>query len=73
MENEGERVAAALASVHGVDFISVYTFVDLLSRIAILILLFLVGLETSLVEMKRIGKTALVVAVIGIFVPMGLG
>jgi len=73
MENEGERVAAALASVHGVDFISVYTFVDLLSRIAILILLFLVGLETSLVEMKRIGKTALVVAVIGIVVPMGLG
>jgi len=73
MENEGERVAAALASVHGVDYISVYTFVDLLSRIAILILLFLVGLETSLVEMKRIGKTALVVAVIGIVVPMGLG
>jgi len=73
MENEGERVAAALASVHGVDFISVYTFVDLLSRIAILILLFLVGLETSLVEMKRIGKTALVGAVIGIVVPMGLG
>lgn len=71
--NEGERVATVLASVHGVDFISVYTFVDLLSRIAILILLFLVGLETSLVEMKRIGKTALVVAVIGIVVPMGLG
>jgi Kef-type K+ transport system membrane component KefB len=70
---EAERVAAALASIHGVDFISIYTFVDLLSRIAILILLFLVGLETSLVEMKRLGKTALIVAVIGIVVPMGLG
>jgi Kef-type K+ transport system membrane component KefB len=71
--SEAERVAAALASAHGVDFISIYTFVDLLSRIAILILLFLVGLETSLAEMKRIGKTAFIVAVIGIVVPMALG
>jgi Kef-type K+ transport system membrane component KefB len=47
---EAERVAAALTGIHGVDFISIYTFVDLLSRIAILILLFLVGLETSLAE-----------------------
>ena len=70
---EAERVAAALAGSHAADFISIYTFVDLLSRIAILILLFLVGLETSLAEMKRIGKTAFIVAVIGIVVPMGLG
>jgi Kef-type K+ transport system membrane component KefB len=70
---EAARVAAALNSPRSLDFLSIYSFVDFLSRIAILILLFLVGLETSLVEMKRVGKTAILVAVIGVLVPMGLG
>jgi Kef-type K+ transport system membrane component KefB len=70
---EAGRVAAALGNSHSLDFFSIYTFVDFLSRIAILILLFLVGLETSFGAMKRVGKTALIVAVIGIVVPMGLG
>src|SRR5215472_16053092 len=67
------RIAAPLSSSHSLDYLAVYSFVDFLSRIAILVLLFLVGLETSLVEMKRVGKTALLVAVIGILVPIGLG
>lgn len=70
---EAARVSAALSSPHSLDYLSVYSFVDFLSRIAILILLFLVGLETSLVEMKRVGKTALLVAVIGVVVPLALG
>ena len=70
---EAARVAAALNSPHSLDYLSVYSFVDFLSRIAILILLFLVGLETSLVEMRRVGRTALLVAVIGVVVPMSLG
>src|SRR5579862_310160 len=71
--NEAARVAAALSSAHSLDYLAIYSFVDFLSRIAILILLFLVGLETSLVEMKRVGKTALLVAIIGVVVPMALG
>ncbi len=51
----------------------VYSFVDLLSRIAILVLLFLVGLETNIREMKRVGQTAFFVAVIGVVAPMALG
>jgi Na+:H+ antiporter len=70
---EAARVAAALSSPHSLDFLSVYSFVDFLSRIAILILLFLVGLETSLVEMRRVGKTALLVAIVGVVIPLGLG
>lgn len=70
---EAARVAAALSSPHSLDYLSVYSFVDFLSRIAILILLFLVGLETSLVEMKRVGKSAFLVAVVGVVVPMALG
>jgi Kef-type K+ transport system membrane component KefB len=46
---------------------------DLVSRIAILVLLFLVGLEISLVEMKRVGKYASYVAIVGIVLPMLLG
>ena len=70
---DAQRVAAALSGPHSLDYIAVYHFVDFLSRIAILILLFLVGLETSLGEMRRVGKTALLVAVIGIVVPMATG
>lgn len=70
---EADRVAAALSSPRSLDYLAIYSFVDFLARIAILILLFLVGLETSLGEMRRVGKTALLVAVIGVVVPMGLG
>ena len=70
---EAERVATALGTSQSLSFISIYNFVDFVARIAILILLFLVGLETSFAEMKRVGKTAFIVAVIGIVVPMGLG
>ncbi len=68
-----QRIADVLSGAKGLDYVAAYSFVDLLSRIAILILLFLVGLETSINEIKRIGRTALSVAAIGVAVPMVLG
>jgi len=68
-----ERIAALLASPQGQTYISVFAFIDVISRLAILVLLFLVGLEISLVEMKRVGKYASYVAILGIFLPMVLG
>ncbi len=68
-----ERISAILAGSKGLDYVAVYSFVDLLSRVAILVLLFLVGLETNIREMKRVGQTAIFVAVIGVVVPMLLG
>src|SRR5690348_1567253 len=68
---DADRVAAALSGPQSLDYMAVYTFVDFLARIAILILLFLVGLETSLAEMRRVGKTALLVAVAGIVAQIG--
>lgn len=62
-----------LSGPQGQTYISVYSFVDIVSRLAILVLLFLVGLEVSLVEMKRVGKYATYVAVLGIVLPMALG
>lgn len=70
---EAPRVAAALSGPRSLDYLAVYSFVDFLARIAILILLFLVGLETSLGEMRRVGKTAMLVAIIGIIAPMVMG
>lgn len=70
---EAAHVAAILSGPRSLDYMAVYSFVDFLARIAILILLFLVGLETSLAEMRRVGKTSLLVAVIGVAAPMALG
>jgi Kef-type K+ transport system membrane component KefB len=68
-----QRIADILSGAKGLDYVAVYSFVDLLSRIAILVLLFLVGLDTSVSEMKRVGRTAFSVAVIGVLAPMALG
>jgi hypothetical protein len=43
--SHAERVSAILGGTKGLDYVAVYSFVDLLSRIAILVLLFLVGLS----------------------------
>jgi Kef-type K+ transport system membrane component KefB len=68
-----DLIAGLLSGPEGQTYISVYSFVDIVSRLAILILLFMVGLEISLVEMKRVGKYATYVAVLGIIFPMLLG
>jgi len=66
-------IAHILSGPQGQTYITVYSFIDIVSRLAILVLLFMVGLEISLVEMKRVGKYATYVAVIGIVLPMALG
>lgn len=68
-----DLLAQLLSGPHGQSLISVYTFIDIVSRLAILVLLFMVGLEISLVEMRRVGKYATYVALLGIVLPMLLG
>jgi Kef-type K+ transport system membrane component KefB len=68
-----ELLAQLLSGPQGQTYISVYSFVDIISRLAILVLLFMVGLEISLVEMKKVGKYATYVAVLGIVLPMVMG
>jgi Kef-type K+ transport system membrane component KefB len=68
-----DLIAQLLAGPQGQTYISIYAFIDIVSRLAILVLLFLVGLEISLVEMKRVGKCATYVALLGIVAPMVLG
>jgi Kef-type K+ transport system membrane component KefB len=71
--SHADLIAGLLSGPEGQSYISVYSFVDIVSRLAILILLFMVGLEISLVEMKRVGKYATYVAILGIVFPMLLG
>jgi Na+:H+ antiporter len=67
------RVVEILGSRSGIAAVMVYQFVDQLGRIAVIFLLFLVGLETSLREMKRVGMLAFGVAVVGVACPWLLG
>ncbi len=47
--------------------------VDSLARLGVIVLLFEVGLETSVTNMMKVGKPAMLVALLGVFVPMILG
>lgn len=46
---------------------------DMLARVGVILLLFEVGLESNLSEMRRVGVSSLLVAVLGVVAPMGLG
>jgi Kef-type K+ transport system membrane component KefB len=47
--------------------------VEFLSRLGVLVLLFQVGLESTVRQMLRVGLSSLLVAVVGVLVPFGLG
>jgi Kef-type K+ transport system membrane component KefB len=47
--------------------------VDAFSRIGVLLLLFEVGLETTVAEMRKVGLSSLLVAVVGVIAPFVLG
>lgn len=46
---------------------------DVLAEIGVVLLLFAVGLETRLDEMRRVGRSAFAVGVLGVVVPFALG
>lgn len=48
-------------------------FIDMLARLGVLLLLFEVGLESTVDQMLKVGLSALLVAVLGVVVPFGLG
>lgn len=49
------------------------TTLDMLARVGVILLLFEVGLDSNLGEMRRVGTSALLVAVLGVVTPIGLG
>lgn len=49
------------------------SFVDMFARVGVIILLFEVGLESTVAQMMKVGASAALVALVGVFVPFGLG
>jgi Kef-type K+ transport system membrane component KefB len=71
--NHGEHILHILSGPHGQDYLKVAQTVDIFSRYGIIFMLFLVGLETSISEMRRVGREATLVSIIGVIVPFALG
>jgi len=75
----GELIAGVILGnlvLIGFDFfegIKTDTFIPFLSELGVVILLFQVGLESNITQMRKVGGTALVVAVVGVVTPFVLG
>lgn len=62
-----------LKPVHNPDSIGAGEVIDMLARIGVLLLLFEVGMESSVKQMMSVGVSSLLVALLGVIAPMGLG
>jgi Kef-type K+ transport system membrane component KefB len=70
---DAAELEAILRGPAGPIAIAVQQFIDQLSRLAVIVLLFLVGLENSVREMVKVGKVSFLVAIIGVVCPFALG
>ena len=70
---KAEHVFALLQGPHGSELVTVAQTLDVFSRYGVIFLLFMVGLRTSVDEMRQVGADSLRVAVIGVLLPFGLG
>ena len=62
-----------LLGYDGFDQIKTDSFIDMLARLGVLLLLFEVGLESTVGQMLKVGITSLLVAALGVVAPFGLG
>jgi Kef-type K+ transport system membrane component KefB len=67
------KLALILSSPAGPVAVSIYQFIDQLARLAAILLLFLVGVEMTVKEMRKVGWASLFVATIGVACPFLLG
>lgn len=63
----------ALTGFSGLERIKTDPFIDMLARLGVIILLFEVGLESTVKQMLKVGWSALLVAVLGVVAPFALG
>jgi Kef-type K+ transport system membrane component KefB len=69
----GEILAGVLIGPHVLGWMSPNEFLDMLSELGVMFLLFRVGLEVKAAELMRSGGTAVVVAVAGVVLPFFMG
>lgn len=70
---QAQQIFMALHDAHGIDLIKVAYVVDVFSRYGVIFLLFMVGLESSIDELKQTGRESFQVATLGVIVPIVLG
>jgi Kef-type K+ transport system membrane component KefB len=75
----GELVAGVvlgnltLVGFHGLEWFETDLHLDMLARIGVLLLLFEVGLESTVGQMLKVGPSSVLVAVLGVVAPFALG
>jgi Kef-type K+ transport system membrane component KefB len=62
-----------LVGIGSLEFIQADATIDVLARLGVLVLLFEVGLESTIPEMMKVGGASLLVAVLGVLTPFALG
>lgn len=67
------QVTAALSGSNGTNLFKVAYVVDIFSRYGVIFLLFMVGLESSINELKHTGRESIQVAILGVLAPIVLG
>lgn len=72
-QQEAQRILDVLQGPLGAQLLQVAHTVDVFSRYGVIFLLFLVGLETSVQEMRAVGGAATRVAFTGVLLPFVLG
>ena len=63
----------SLLGFSGLDYLKDDAAVDMLSRLGVILLLFEVGLESTVGQMLQVGLSSLLVATVGVVVPFALG
>ncbi|HWR53339.1 MAG TPA: cation:proton antiporter [Bryobacteraceae bacterium] len=69
----GEILAGILIGPAVFGWVAPGQFLDALAQLGVMFLLFRVGLEVKASELMEVGGTALIVAVLGVILPFGLG
>jgi Kef-type K+ transport system membrane component KefB len=73
VDARGRSVLSVLGGPSGNEYLQIAHTVDVFSRYGVIFLLFLVGLETNLNEMRQVGRDSLLVAFIGVALPFLFG
>ncbi|HEB12971.1 MAG TPA: cation:proton antiporter, partial [Actinobacteria bacterium] len=69
----GELIAGAVIGAHGLGLISTTPVNDAIAELGVIFLLFLVGLETRMDDMREVGRPAILVGFFGVLIPLIMG
>jgi Kef-type K+ transport system membrane component KefB len=62
-----------LAGIHALEPLATDGSIDMLAQLGVLILLFQVGLQSTVSQMRKVGTSSLIVATVGVVAPFVLG